>query len=184
RHEILPVETPLAKLNWVDFQSPSRDNLGLSRDSSPANRPQTCFCASAMMRYNEAHAPAHMKYRCSRGICLSLLVFISLTLPFLAYPQTNGVLREFYSGVGNGSIQAFTNSPSFPASPTSESIETAFFEAPSNIAENYGQRMRALLSPPVSGNYVFYIATDDQGALFLSTDENPDNRVKIASVPT
>src|ERR1051326_2742400 len=126
-----------------------------------------------------------MNYCCFRGICLVVPLLVCLTLPPASSAQTtNGVLREFYAGTGNGSIQAFTNSPNFPSSPTSEFIETAFFEAPSTIGDNYGQRMRALLSPPVSGNYVFYIATDDQGALFLSSDENPNNRVKIASIPT
>src|SRR5258705_1825158 len=126
-----------------------------------------------------------MKYSCSRGLCFSVLLILGVACPQLATGQsTNGVLREFYAGVGNGSLQAFTNSPSFPNNPTSEYIETAFFEAPSSIGENYGQRMRALLSPPVSGNYVFYIATDDQGALFLSSDESPNNRVQIASVQT
>ncbi|HEY2952433.1 MAG TPA: lamin tail domain-containing protein, partial [Verrucomicrobiae bacterium] len=113
-----------------------------------------------------------------------LLFLYPASLQIVSGQTTNGVLREFYAGIGNGSLQAFTNSPSFPASPTSEFIETAFFEAPSSIAENYGQRMRALLSPPVTGNYVFYIATDDQGALFLSSDESPNNRMQIAIVPT
>src|ERR1041385_2410817 len=138
-----------------------------------------------MLRYSDRHIQLPMNYRCSRGSCLVALLLVCWTLPpGVSAQSTNGVLREFYAGVGNGSLQAFTNSPSFPASPTSEFVEAAFFEAPSSIGDNYGQRMRALLLPPVTGNYVFYIATDDQGALFLSSDESPNTRVKIASVPT
>ncbi|MBI3854731.1 MAG: hypothetical protein HY293_03470, partial [Planctomycetes bacterium] len=34
-----------------------------------------------------------------------------------------------------------------------------------------------------TGNYVFWIASDDQGELWLSTDEDPAHKEKIASVP-
>jgi hypothetical protein len=35
----------------------------------------------------------------------------------------------------------------------------------------------------VAGNYVFYLACDDQGDLFLSTDESPANKKRIANQP-
>ena len=63
-----------------------------------------------------------------------------------------------------------------------EEIRAPTFEAPSNFADNYGQRMRALLIPPTTGSYVFWIAGDDGSALFLSTDEDPAHRVRIATV--
>ena len=49
-------------------------------------------------------------------------------------------------------------------------VESA--EDPPNSGDNYGQRMRALLLPPVTGSYVFWIAADDGSALFLSTDSS------------
>jgi len=45
-------------------------------------------------------------------------------------------------------------------------------EAPSNINDNYGCRMKGWLMPPVTGNYTFYIASDDHGELWLSNDDN------------
>ena len=42
--------------------------------------------------------------------------------------------------------------------------------------------MRALLLPPQTGTYFFWISSDDNGALYLSTDENPATRVQIATV--
>ncbi|HWQ90658.1 MAG TPA: lamin tail domain-containing protein, partial [Clostridia bacterium] len=56
------------------------------------------------------------------------------------------------------------------------------FETPTNIQENFGQRLRALLVPPVSGSYVFFISSDDNSQLFLSTDATPANRKLIAWV--
>ena len=46
-------------------------------------------------------------------------------------------------------------------------------EAPSNIGDNYGSRIKGLLLPPVTGNYTFWIASDDYSELWLSTDEDP-----------
>src|SRR6185369_2607411 len=64
----------------------------------------------------------------------------------------------------------------------SENVVTDFFEAPTDIDENYGQRMRALLIAPATGNYSFWIASDDNSQLFLSTNDQPVNRRVIASV--
>ncbi len=47
--------------------------------------------------------------------------------------------------------------------------------------DNYGSRMRGFICPPVSGEYTFMISGDDAGELFLSTDEDPANKKKIAS---
>ena len=47
----------------------------------------------------------------------------------------------------------------------------------------YGTHVRGYLYPPQTGSYTFWIASDDQSQLWLSTDENPVNAVQIASVP-
>src|SRR5262245_19335426 len=91
------------------------------------------------------------------ALCAVGLVAFSLH----ATAQTAGVLREVYTGIGGVAISDLTGSPSFPASPTSENIITDFFEAPTDVDENYGQRLRALVQPPSTGNYTFWIASDD-----------------------
>ena len=57
------------------------------------------------------------------------------------------------------------------------------FEAPTNWADNYGTRLRGYITAPVTGGYTFWIASDDKSELWLSTEDNPVNKVKIASVP-
>ncbi len=98
----------------------------------------------------------------------------------IAHGQSSGVVRELYTGIAGGSIPGLTNSANFPSNPTEVFLEAAF-EAPSNFSDNYGQRMRALLTPPVSGSYVFWIASDDNSLLYLSTDETPAHKTVIAS---
>lgn len=106
------------------------------------------------------------------------LLMIAALMP--AQSQTTGVLREVYSNIGGGTVADLQASPNYPNNPDAMFVESSF-EAPSNFADNYGQRMRALLVPPVTGTYVFWIASDDGSALYLSTDENPVHKTQIAS---
>jgi hypothetical protein len=94
-----------------------------------------------------------------------------------------GILREVWMGIPGTSVSDLTGHPDFPDNPTSWNRVMDYFEAPTNIADQYGQRMHAILVAPQSGAYRFWIASDDNGALELSTDENPANRVRIAHVP-
>ena len=54
------------------------------------------------------------------------------------------------------------------------------FEAPRDVADGYGARMRGFLYPPANGDYTFMIASDDESDLFLSTDASPDSRQLVA----
>ncbi|MBK8000335.1 MAG: hypothetical protein IPK15_16840 [Verrucomicrobia bacterium] len=124
-----------------------------------------------------------MKYCRIRGALVTSLwlVCVAFLTSNLPAQQSNGVLREVYLGIGGGAVSDLTSNPSFPNSPSLETIQS-IFEAPTEFAENYGQRMRALLLPPITGNYTFWIASDDGGALYLSSNDNPASKVQIATV--
>lgn len=93
-----------------------------------------------------------------------------------------GLLREVWEGIGGASLADLTGSPDFPARPTSSNYVTDLFEAPTDVLENYGQRLRGYLVPPLTGDYTFWIASDDAGGLYLSTDEDPARATQIARV--
>jgi hypothetical protein len=93
------------------------------------------------------------------------------------------LLREVFSGIPGVTLDALTNNPAFPNKPSSTNIITDFFEAPTDVAENYGQRLRGIFTAPLSGKYTFWIAADDYAGLFLSTDASPDKVRWIAGVP-
>src|SRR6266540_4262246 len=97
--------------------------------------------------------------------------------------QSNGVLRESYSGINGTAVSDLTNNPAFPNNPTTVTVITNFFEAPINVADNYGQRMSGYLVPPTTGSYLFWVSSDDNSILALSTDDNSANKRVIASVP-
>ena len=122
-----------------------------------------------------------MKYCRIRGALVASLFLLLLSAPNLLSQQSNGVLREVYLGISGGTIAGLLSSPNYPGSPSLETIQS-IFEAPTDVADNYGQRMRALLLPPVTGNYTFWIASDDNSALYLSSNEDPATRTQIATV--
>ncbi len=96
---------------------------------------------------------------------------------------TEGILRQVYNNIPGILVSDLTSHPSFPDNPTSQGVITAAFEAPQNVGDNYGQRMHGFIRAHSTGNYRFYIASDDASELWLSTDTDPDNAVLIASVP-
>lgn len=52
---------------------------------------------------------------------------------------------------------------------------------PVDVRENYNMELVGYFYPPKNGKVQFAIATDDPGELWFSTDENPANKVQVAS---
>lgn len=52
---------------------------------------------------------------------------------------------------------------------------------PGDTRNNYNTELVGYFYPPKDGNVMLAISTDDPGELWLSTDENPANKVQIAS---
>jgi hypothetical protein len=68
------------------------------------------------------------------------------------------------------------------ANAPNSTLELYKFETPQNQGIYFGTRVRGYLCVPVTGNYKFMIASDDNSELWLSTNDLPANKVKIASV--
>lgn len=95
---------------------------------------------------------------------------------------TGKILYEYWDDLGEGGLQALTSHPKFPGSPTGSQELTAF-DGPVERADNYGAKISGYIHPPTTGEYTFFFASDDNGELSLSTDEDPVNKVRIAHVP-
>ena len=94
-----------------------------------------------------------------------------------------GLMREVYWGISGSAVGDLTGHPKYPGSPDERHLVAGGFEAPVNVGDYYGQRMHGYIQAPVTGDYIFWIASDDNGRLYLSTDDDPENIVEIASVP-
>ncbi|MFD3004071.1 PA14 domain-containing protein, partial [Pontibacter toksunensis] len=77
------------------------------------------------------------------------------------------ILREHWASVSGGSV---TDIP-LGSAPTSTS-QLSLFEALSGLGSNYGARVRGYICPPATGNYTFFIASDDNSELWLSTTDS------------
>ena len=69
------------------------------------------------------------------------------------------------------------------SAPNSSTRLHDLLEGPTGIAEGYGSRMKGWLLPPLTGDYSFWIESDDNGELWLSTDSVPANKNRICYQP-
>ncbi|MBC7915418.1 MAG: T9SS type A sorting domain-containing protein [Pyrinomonadaceae bacterium] len=99
-----------------------------------------------------------------------------LETPTSQCPSTGTISRDVWSNIPGDHL----SSVNFQT-PTTNSGELSNFESPINYAENFAERIRGYICPPSSGNYTFLVAGDDAVELYLSTNDNPVNKVKIAS---
>ena len=83
---------------------------------------------------------------------------------------------------GSNCCPYFPAFPAYPYHPSGWNIESSF-EAPMNWSLYYLTRMRGYLHPPTTGQYTFWIASDNSSELWLSLDADPSKVRKIASVP-
>ena len=111
-----------------------------------------------------------------------LIALLGMDLSCVAVFAQQGFYREYYAGISGTAVPALTNAAAFPNSPTTEDVINNVLETGTNIDDYYGQRLRALLTPTVTGNYTFWIASDDQSELWLGTNSLPASRRRIAYV--
>ena len=113
-----------------------------------------------------------------------LTLALRLLGPDIAVAQVNGIYREVFTGLdrANNSLAQLTNDLRFIASTPTTTSTLSSFRTEQNLGDDYGQRLRAFLVAPATGNYTFAIASDEVSQLFLSVDENPAHKQLIAFV--
>lgn len=85
--------------------------------------------------------------------------------------------QEIWTGIPGKQVSAVPVN----SSPSSVS-DLLIFETPADIGDNYGSRVRGYVISSQTGDHTFWISSDNRSQLFLSTDANPANKVKIAEV--
>jgi glucose/arabinose dehydrogenase len=89
---------------------------------------------------------------------------------------------ETWSNIGSStciSAIPLSNTPT-----TATTVTLTGFEAPANPANNFGMRLRGYVCAPETGEYTFYLSSDNAGILYLSTDTNPSTKQTIAFLPS
>ncbi len=119
-------------------------------------------------------------------IILSLLAFLpnaTLSGAFTVVTDSDlspGVLRELWFNLPGDKIAALTHQISRSIPPTNVSIIP---QADSiNMGDSYGARYTALLCVPKSGEYRFYLSSDDSSELWLGKDGSQRDLGCVATV--
>ncbi len=102
-----------------------------------------------------------------------------------------GALRQYWTGIGGGSISDLTGNSAYPNSPTGSNLQTSLESVnwanpaiTSDWADSYGQRIRGWIIAPSTGSYTFWTAGDDANQLWLGTGASPSTKTLISSVTT
>jgi RHS repeat-associated protein len=92
---------------------------------------------------------------------------------------SGSVMKELWTGISGTSTDNIDLNATPWLTTTQENLD-----GPVNIADNYGVRLRGYITAPVTGEYTFWLASDNNGKFWLSTDDDPANKGEpIASVP-
>lgn len=121
---------------------------------------------------------------CRLPACIFLFAAIAFagdarpSAPVVPNQKPGAILCEYFKGIEGGSVNDLVKNPAFPNKPA-ESLLLSSFEIPEDTDDNYGTVVRGFLVPPTTGNYTFWIASDDFSELWLSPSENPKEKIKL-----
>jgi len=137
-----------------------------------------------------------MKATLARQFLMTALIAVALLDP---RARAGSVARLYYDGISTSSsvtsvrvsVSTLTNSARFPDAPSFREQLDDFTTLPGvplraglqgkdNSGADYGSFIRGYLEAPATGAYLFNIASDDNSALFLSSDPTAANRRQIA----
>ncbi len=106
----------------------------------------------------------------SRWFCLATIV----TLLFSASRSHAGAaLRLYYPGIKGDDVADFMAHPSFPAKPTTAEPLIWLLSRVERGEDNWGTWIRAYLEAPQTGEYTFFLASDNGSEFWLSTTHEP-----------
>ena len=97
--------------------------------------------------------------------------------------EKGGLKFEAWAGIPGNSVQSLLDDPRYPNSPDESAYVTTFDSRnvyANDSHEAYGGRMYGWIAPEQTGQYEFFIRSDDGSQLFLSTDDTPANAQMIA----
>ena len=95
---------------------------------------------------------------------------------------TGQITWEYWNTGWGTTLDVLRSDPNYPDNPAHRNLLTSF-EAPIDRANVFGQQISGYVYPPVTGQYTFWLASDDQGELWLSSNNSEENAVQIAFVP-
>jgi len=94
-------------------------------------------------------------------------------------PGLGTIVSERWDNIDGDNLDALKSSLNYPINPDVTDVLTEF--SSDLDLDNYGGRIYGWLYAPATGDYTFWINSDNQGELWLSTDDDPENIELIAN---
>jgi len=95
--------------------------------------------------------------------------------------QPGKLAEELWWNISGGTVANLTSNPRF-FQPADYVGWISGVEPQRNRANQFGRRLRGLITAPATGNYVFWVSGDDGCEFWLSTDDSITHKRKIAYV--
>jgi len=93
---------------------------------------------------------------------------------------SGAVALEIWNNINGTTVAELVENPGFKKPPsTTGTLGQLQYK---NRGSQYGARIRGLLIPPQSGNYTFFVGSDDSSELWLSPSDSAKDKTKIAFV--
>jgi DNA-directed RNA polymerase specialized sigma24 family protein len=105
----------------------------------------------------------------------------SLPLAFTVIPSfgTGTILIQRWTNLNGQKFDDIKGNPQVDG-PPQNSQEVKEFATPTNWGDRYYCRIRGYIHPPITGDYTFWMVSDDEGELLLSTSADPSQIRRIA----
>ncbi|MBL9127726.1 MAG: Ig-like domain-containing protein, partial [Verrucomicrobiales bacterium] len=104
----------------------------------------------------------------------------TLRVASLSNEFVKGIVKfEAYTGISGTAVDGLVNDPKYPASPDEVRLLSGI-DTPNGYGDNYGAKVSGFIVPPESGDYHFFLRSDDASQLYLSTDDKEANAQMIA----
>lgn len=91
--------------------------------------------------------------------------------------NVQGVSQQVWTGIGGNAISDINLTAA-----ASREQTLSDFKTPYKMGDKYGQRLRAYLKVPETGDYNFWLASDDAGELRISSDISPQKAELVARI--
>jgi len=93
---------------------------------------------------------------------------------------SGSITLEVWNNLGGDKVSDLVDNPAYrnPPSTTAGLNQLEY----AGRGERYGARIRGFLVPPQSGDYIFWVVSDDSSELWLSPTDSPKDKVKVAFV--
>jgi len=104
--------------------------------------------------------------------------FVDITVNESTCVASGTITREYWGNVEGSHVYDIPLS-----TPPDEVSELTIFEGPSNVGTHYVARIRGYICPPMTGEYVFWIASNDHSALWINPEgDDRTNLIRIANL--